>query len=1287
MISNRLKTLALALLLAASMQAGVKTVRLLTEGQTTPLSIESRSPRLSWTIESDGNGVMQTAFRVLVASSPEKLATDEGDLWDSGKVETDRSIYVPYQGKRLESNQRCFWKVKVYTNQGESPWSETASWGMGLIGETHWDGRWIGWDAPFEWDKETTHSRLSARYLRTVFKAKTGAGIKRATLHIAGLGLYELFLNGKAVGDQVLAPAPTDYRRTVLYNSFDVTDRLNSGADNAIGVVLGNGRYYTMRQNYKPYKITQFGYPKVRLNLLIEYSDGTTQRISTNEKDWKLTADGPIRSNNEYDGEEYDARKELGNWTTPGYDDSRWLKAQRVAIPYGNLHGAQAPNMKVMDRLKAVTIRPYGDRYIVDFGQNMAGWVKMKVRTGAAGDTIRLRYAELLTPDGKSLKVDNFRDAQSTDTYICNGKENGREWSARFSYHGFRYVEVTGYKNPQLSDFTAEMVYDEMDNQSTFDCSNTVLNRIYRNAWWGIASNYKGLPVDCPQRNERQPWLGDRPMGSWGESFLFDNGQLYTKWMNDIREAQREDGCIPDVAPAYWNYYSDGMTWPSALPIICDMLYEQYGNEQPIAQSYEAIVKWMRHMREEYMDDKGIIRKDKYGDWCVPPESLELIHSKDPARQTDGGLIATSYYYKMLCLLEKFAGILHREAEAENYRKEAATVMQDFNRAYLTVKKGTSPAPGYILYPDSIFYGNNTVTANILPLAFGMVPPEYQDEVEKNVVTAIITTNKGHISCGVIGVQWLMRELTRMGRGDVAFLLAGNTTYPSWGYMIEQGATTIWELWNGDKASAKMNSANHVMLLGDLLNWYFQDLAGISPAKPGYKEILMRPDFSIEELSHVNASYRTPYGKVVSHWQKTLMHLDWNITVPCNTTALVYLPTPDEQAVKVEGISFVRKEGNATVWRVPSGKYRLSIPLNPAAGKDKQGIVEEQFLYETAPFPQAHSASIAETPKGDLVATYFGGTRERNPDVCIWVSRKPKGSDNWTAPVQVADGIISPTERKACWNPVLFQIPGKQGELLLFYKVGKNVADWKAYIIRSKDGGISWSKPEAMPEGFLGPSKNKPEYVNGRIICPSSTEGGGWKIHFEISDDHGKTWRKVGPVPAELSVPTQLRKKGVKAEDDMEAGEAIRTEGAQPIFCIQPAILHHKDGRLQVLCRTRNAKIATSWSSDNGETWSKVSLLDVPSNNSGIDAVTLKDGRHILVYNNFETLPGTPKGIRTPLSVAISDDGISWKHLITLEDSPVSQYSYPAVIQGKDGKIHIVYTWRRQRIKYVELSH
>lgn len=521
------------------------------------------------------------------------------------------------------------------------------------------------------------------------------------------------------------------------------------------------------------------------------------------------------------------------------------------------------------------------------------------------------------------------------------------------------------------------------------------------------------------------------------------------------------------------------------------------------------------------------------------------------------------------------------------------------------------------------------------------------------------------------------------------YLLATNKTYPSWGYMVEKGATTIWELWNGDTANPEMNSGNHVMLLGDLLPWCFNNLAGIRADrwKSGYKHIIFQPAFEIQELSNVDASYMSIYGKIISRWAKTPTHLEWDIELPANTTGEVHLP---------DG----RKE------KIGSGKYHFSVDIPTR----NTAILSDEFLYKKTSFPECHGATIVELKNGDLVASFFGGTKERNPDCCIWVCRKLKGSKEWTAPKLAADGVFSLKDsqavlagidstctpvkdekgkliarRKACWNPVLFQIPG--GDLILFYKIGLKVSDWTGWLVRSRDGGKTWSKREPLPEGFLGPIKNKPEYINGRIICPSSTEGSnGWRVHFEISDDKGKTWKMVGPLDAELSVPTQNRKKGDMNVDDQEGGEAIKGEGAKPVYAIQPSILKHKDGRLQILCRTRNAQVATAWSSDNGDTWSKVTLLDVPNNNSGTDAVTMKDGRHILIYNNFSTLPGTPKGPRTPLCVAVSEDGINWQPVLTLEDSPISQYSYPSIIQGKDGKLHAIYTWRRQRIKYAEID-
>ena len=525
----------------------LKVEHLRTERLTNPMSVDTQTPRLGWQIASNQNDVMQTSARIIVASSREKAEALEGDLWDY-TLNTSDSQWIPYAGKRLRSNTRCYWRVKVNTTKGESAWSDIAMWNVGLLTESDWQGQWIGLDRAMPWDKEVEHSQLSARYLRTEFE-KGDKEVKQATLYISGLGMYEAFINGKKVGDQVLAPAPTDYRKTVLYNAFDVTDLLSER--NAIGVALGNGRYYTMQQKKKPYKIANFGYPKLRLNLIIEYTDGSKKTISSTER-WKLNANGAIRSNNEYDGEIYDARMELTGWDMPGYDDSKWRPAERVAIPTGTLRGAMAPNMKVVEQIKPAGIQKIGSKYVVDLGQNMAGWLKVRINNAKSGDTVKIVFAEKVDSSGNLWRA-NFRHANSTDYYIANGKEQGSWWNPTFVYHGFRFAEISGIENMKIDDFIGEVINDEMEETGSLVTGNEVLNKVYRNAVWGIRSNYKGMPVDCPQRDERQPWLGDRTRGCFGEAFVFDNNALYAKWVRDITEAEREDGCIPDVAPAFWN--------------------------------------------------------------------------------------------------------------------------------------------------------------------------------------------------------------------------------------------------------------------------------------------------------------------------------------------------------------------------------------------------------------------------------------------------------------------------------------------------------------------------------------------------------------------------------------------------------------------------------------------------------------------------------------------------------------------------------------------------------------
>lgn len=1241
----------LSLAAATALQAQTELYDLRTEGLKDPVAIDAAAPRFSWKLRSSEQNTTQRSYRIKVATTPQLLGS-KADVWDSGRVESDQSVWVESNCAALKSNSRYYWQVEVSDNHGAKAVSETATFGMGLSAEPQWGGQWIGNDQLYQWDCAGLHTRLSARYLRSEFESKKE--VARATVHIAGLGLCELYINGTRVGNDVLSPVPSDYRKTIYYNSFDVTNLVKE--KNAVGVILGNGRQFAMRQ-VKPYKVTTFGYPKLRFSMTIEYTDGTTQRVVSNDQ-WKLNADGAIRSNNEYDGELYDARKEWSDWSCYGFDDSQWENAKRTSLPTGTLRAQPTPNMAVMEQIKPLSINRKGDRLIVDMGQNMTGWLKIKIK-GNKGDTITMRFAETLNPDS-TLYVANLRDAEVTDRYIVSGTDMGREWSPTFVFHGFRYVELGGYGEATADDLTGEVIYDRMERRGTFACSDPTINTVYKNATWGIRGNYKGMPLDCPQRNERQPWLGDRAMGTYGESYTFDNDRLYSKWINDLCEAQRWDGSIPDVAPAFWNYYSDNMTWPSSLPVVSKMLYDSYGDTSPIVRSYPAVRKWLAYMRSNYMTDDYIVTKDTYGDWCVPPEKPELIHSEDPARITDGALLSTAYYYKLLQVMREFAALQQFTDDEREYALLGENIRKAFNDKYFDPQTGN--------------YGNGTVTANLLPVAFEMVEEQNRDRVIDNIVKKIVDSDNLHISSGVIGMQWLMHTLCQMGRGDVAYKIASQQSYPSWGYMAQKGATTIWELWNGDTANPAMNSGNHVMLLGDLLKWIYEDVAGIAPAAAGFKRIRFAPDFSAEELRSAEAEIETPYGKVASSWKLSADNtLEWHIEVPANTTAEVILPATDKVIVR-QGRRLKSEVREQKRLELGSGKYDISCRVEHLIGKDRTGVVSDEFVYLTAPFPQCHAATIAQTKGGDLLTSFFGGAYEGSPDVCIYTSRMAQGSTEWSAPTMVADGVVNDTLRKACYNPVLYQIP--DGDLLLFYKVGSRVSDWTGYLIRSSDDGHTWSAPTTFKEGLLGAIKNKPEMIEGRIVAPSSTEVGGWKLHVEYSDDKGQTWYRGESIEAANAIMSQ---------HDNSEGEVPQTN--DKISSIQPTILRLSDGRLQMLARTRNYNIATTFSSDNGTTWSRLELMDnLPNNNSGIDAVTLRDGRHLLVYNNVPTPRGAGKGARTPLNVAISDNGTDWRMVATLEDSPIGQYSYPSVIESSDGLVHIVYTWRRERIKHVVID-
>ncbi len=918
-------------LLFAACGSKVEITSLTVEMQDGSMPLATAMPRFSWNYEARVDNVMQTSYRVIVASSEEKARRGEGDLWDSQSVDTSQMLYITYAGKPLKSRDRCWWRVYTTVTYGNGRSKKLKSpvqyFELSLLDRSDWTAHWIGRD--YADDKIEGHTEVAARYLRKEFLLRQN--IDHARLYISGLGQYQAFFNGQEVApDELLKPALSDYTRRVYFNAYDVTDLLQEG-DNAVGVILAPGRFTTPRHdtNYLEWcginHAAHYGRPQLLMQLEVFYKDGTSDTFTSCKGGWKITNRGPIRKSNEFDGETYDARLDLGDWTMPHYDDSDWddvtvdydrhnmnledrfnprwkrrddkydasmpfpdstdIAAQRLEY---ELTPQPNPNIRVMERLVPKAIFRKGDKWILDMGQNMVGTLELKIENLKLknGDTITLRYAELLTADS-TLYIDNLRSAECTDRYIAADNSQFSILNFQFVYHGFRYVEIGGLpegSKPVLSDFTGLVLYDQMATTSTFETDNDVINAVHRNAFWGIRGNYRSMPTDCPQRDERMGWTGDRTTGCYGESFIFDNHRLYAKWLQDLEDCQWPNGQLSDVAPAYWRNYTDNMTWPGAFITVADMLYTRFGDIEPIRRHYDAMKKWMLHMRLWYCKD-GIMTRDCYGDWCMPPESPEMIHSKDPSRITDGAVISTAYYVYLCTLMSRFAAVLGNTDDASMWTNEVAAAADAYNAKYYDESKG--------------YYANGTVTANVMPLAFGMVTEKNEERVFKHVVDKTMNDFGGHVSTGVVGIQQLMRTLTEYGRTDLALRLATDTTYPSWGYMARRGATTIWELWNGDTGDPSMNSANHVMLLGDLLLWEYEYLAGIRPGvradgnlEPGYSRIKLRPTF-VEGLNRVDCTYRSVSGLIESHWKRTAKGIEWTVVIPPNTTAEVYLPAAD----------------------------------------------------------------------------------------------------------------------------------------------------------------------------------------------------------------------------------------------------------------------------------------------------------------------------------------------------------------------------------------------------------
>ncbi len=838
--------------------------RLRVNRQSRPTGIQ-RTACFSWQVESSKQDVRQVAYAITVATTRAGLNGGREQLWNSGRVESSETLQVPYQGRKLPYGADILWQVEVWLSSGEHVTSPVQHFLTGMKMD-RWEARWIGVNDFEHTIVEDGRRDLPARYLRHEFDVPSR--VKRAVLYISGMGHSAAYLNGQLATPDVFGTVQSDWDKTVYYNTIDVTSLVQKGR-NAIGVVLGNGFTLGLRPNYR-----NFGGPRLMAQLVVETAADTL--VIPTDTSWKATNRGPIRRNNLYDGELYDARQELGNWDRAGYDDSRWQAAEVMPTPMGTLKPQPNPGIRTQHELYPIDIRDMGEgRYLIDMGQNMAGQLRATL-TAKAGQAVILRHAELLTPAGDSLYTANLRSALCTNTYIP--RADGRfTYQPLLVYQGFRFVEVTGLAEmPRPEDITGLVQYDEMEECAGFECDNELLNRLHSNALWGIRGNYHGMPTDCPQRDERLGWTGDRLTGCYGENILMDNGALYYKWLHDLVDSQNEAGQIAHLTPEYRKGRHDGVTWPGAFVYATYMLYRRYGDLDAVYELYPYLQKWVNYTYEKTQRD-GILTVDRYGDWCMPPEQESLIHSKDPARKTEGAVLSTTVFYDILRMMGEMATRIGNHSDASYYARMAAHIKAAYNKTYFNAEKGQ--------------YSNNTVTANILSLELGLVPQGFEEKVMKNIVEVTEQQFDGHVSCGVLGIQHLMRGLTHHGQLDLAWRIVNQRSFPSYGYMIEHGATTIWELWNGNTADPAMNSANHVMLLGDLLLWYYEDLAGIRNAEGslGYTHLDMAPCFP-EELHHVKAWQRTATGLVRSEWTRQDDSLSWQIEIPANATATIRIP-------------------------------------------------------------------------------------------------------------------------------------------------------------------------------------------------------------------------------------------------------------------------------------------------------------------------------------------------------------------------------------------------------------
>ena len=909
------------------------------EHLTDPLGLDRPTPRLSWQLRSEARGQKQTAYQVLVASTPEHLAADQGDLWDSGRTEGRTCVLVPYGAEAPRSRQRCYWKVRVWDAQGErSAWSEPAFWEMGLLDTQDWQAQWIGLD----WKLDAVHPDvlMPARLLRRRVTLPLDRQVVRARLYVSARGVYRASLNGTRIGDEELAPGWTDYDVRVQYQTHDVTALLRPG-ENVLGALLGDGWYsghVGFLQINRPNR--HYGsVPQLLAQLEVELEGGERRTFASSGDHgvWEATLDGPVRASDMLMGERYDQRLELAGWDTPGWTtgEARWRPVQtfRGGVP---LVADRAQPVRAVQALPCVCVRPAGDdTWVLDFGQNLVGWVRLRVQ-GQAGQTLTLRFAEMLGPDG-GLYTENLRYAQAQDQLVLAGGET--TWEPHFTFHGFRYAEVRGLdRAPEAGQFEAVVVASDTPFSGDFSCSDELINRLYQNIVWGQRDNFLSVPTDCPQRDERLGWLGDAQIFARTAAYNADVAAFFSKWMVDVTDAQSPAGGFPDVAPRLTDTADGAPGWADAGVIIPWTMYLHYGDLGPAREHWDAMERYMHYVEAANPDHLWLYRRNHdFGDWLAQDgdDPADAFGSRTPKE-----VLATAYWALDADLMCRMATALGRPQAAARYGELHAAVRTAFRAAYLE--------------PGGWVQGH-TQTGQVLALRFGLLEDHERPAVTARLLEAI-EQKGGHLATGFLGVRELLPALTAEGRADVAYALLQRESFPSWLYSVRQGATTIWERWDGWTEGAGfqdpgMNSFNHYSL-GSVGEWLFQTVAGLdtAPDDVGFGTVLVQP-VPGGSLTSARATVATPYGAVSSAWTLAQGQLTLELDLPANTRARLTLPPGFRNEMREDGRELT---GNLGVTPLGKGEYEI--------GSGRYHLVARADVTERGGGEECPDASVPELP-------------------------------------------------------------------------------------------------------------------------------------------------------------------------------------------------------------------------------------------------------------------------------------------------------------------------------------